>query len=552
MTLIPCSLVPFETTEADLKMRNSSAMFSDKTDPKPITMAHRPGRRWRVFLVAFAAVLAPMLLWTLASPLGSVPDEPSHAIRAAAVVRGQIASVPWDQNPALARAEVPKYVAHMHAFTCFSFHPEISAGCLRPVEGDPNQIVTTGTSAGLNSPVYYALVGLPTLLMSGTPALYAMRGANAVLCAAALAAMIMQLLQLTKFRWATVGAFVAVTPMVLYLGGSINPNGLEVAAAGALFATLVVTLRTQANNRILWERSALILTAAALLISTRSIALLWVLIIVGTATFFADRRIVKDLIRHPAAWAAVSLSGIFAVLTTIWYLTPATFAGKPEAGTGLSRKIEFFTMLFRTLDFSDGLVGFFGWVDTPSPSYSVVVWSFAIVCVLISGFAWGSRRGRMALLVLSLVMVLVPSLTQAVLITSVGSIWQGRYMLAIFVCLMVTAGLAIDDSETSPSLSPSFRRFVITGLALISLGQVFSFVSTLRRYVVSVNGDIRAMFTSPQWQPPLGWIALMALLAVVVGAAAVLTYRTAMASEPDTLEPAQVPVAPMPRSTSRI
>src|SRR4051812_20391801 len=42
-------------------------------------------RRWLTFLVAFVALLLPMVLWALASPIGSVPDEPSHAIRAAAV-----------------------------------------------------------------------------------------------------------------------------------------------------------------------------------------------------------------------------------------------------------------------------------------------------------------------------------------------------------------------------------------------------------------------------------------------------------------------------------
>ncbi|MDJ0324896.1 DUF2142 domain-containing protein [Cryobacterium sp. PH31-AA6] len=484
-----------------------------------------------MFVVAFAALLAPMLLWALASPLMSVPDEPSHAIRAAAVVRGQIASIPWEKNPALTRADVPKYVAHAHELTCYAFRPDISAGCMRPVQGNPIETVTTGTSAGLNSPVYYALVGLPTLVIQGTPALYAMRGVNAVLCAAALAIMIMQLLQLPRSRWVLLTTFVSVTPMVLYLGGSMNPNGLEIAAAGALFATLVVTARTRASRRILWERAALVAVSAGLLMSTRSIALLWVLIIIGVALLFADRRVVLDLLRSSAAWVAIAVSAIAGALTVLWYLTPSTFAEQPNAGVGTTPTVEFFTMFFRTLDFSDGLVGFFGWVDTPSPAFSVIVWSFAVVGALVAAVAWGSRRGRLAVLVLALVMVLVPALTQTILISTVGNIWQGRYMLAMFVCLMVVAGLAIDDSDQAPTVSIQLRRFTIAALVLVSTGQVFSFVSTLRRYVVSVNGDIEALFNTPQWQPPLGWIALMVLLALSVAAAAVLTYREAMNAE---------------------
>ncbi len=474
-----------------------------------------------------------MLLWTLASPLMSVPDEPSHAIRAAAVVRGQIGSVPWDQNPAVARAEVPNYVAHAHELTCYAFDPTISAGCMRAVTGDPNKIVTTGTSAGTNSPVFYSVVGLPTLVMSGTPALYAMRGVNAVLCAAALALMIMQLSQLSRSRWALVASFVAITPMVIYLGGSINPNGLEVAAAGALFATLVATFRNRSSGWILWERTALVVASAALLMSTRSIALVWVLILIGAALALSDMRVVRELLRRPAAWIAIGLSAIFAALTTYWYLTPAEFGLQQFQGAGSSPIVAFLAMLSRTLDFADGYVGLFGWVDTPSPSFSVIAWSFTIVGVLVAAFVWGSRRGRLTVLALSILMVLVPAVTQAILISGTGYIWQGRYMLAILVCLLVACGIAIDDADKSPTIPIALRRILAIVLVGLTFGHIFSFLSTLRRYTVSVNGGLKEMLFSPQWQPPLGWIALTALIALIVGTAAWLTYRTAITHVPE-------------------
>lgn len=495
---------------------------------------YRRNRRWTVFLVAFAAILAPMLLWTLASPLMSVPDEPSHAIRAAAVVRGQIASVPWDENPSVARADVPKYVAHAHEFTCYAFNPTISAGCMRAVTGDPNEIVTTGTSAGTNSPVYYAIVGLPTLVISGTPALYAMRGVNAVLCAAALAIMIMQLTQLSRSRWALVTSFVGTTPMVIYLGGSINPNGLEVAAAGALFATLVTTFRKRSSGWILWERTALVVASAALLMSTRSIALLWILILIGAALTLSEMRAVRELLRRPATWVAIGISAIFAALTTYWYLTPAEFGLQQFQGAGLDPRVAFVEMLSRTLDFADGYVGLFGWVDTPSPSFSVIAWSFTIVGVIVAAFVWGSRRGRITVFGLAIVMVLVPAITQAILITDTGYIWQGRYMLAILVCLLVTCGIAIDDADQSPTIPVALRRILAIALVVLTFGHIFSFLSTLRRYTVSINGGLKEMLFSAQWQPPLGWIALTTFMALTVGTAAWLTYRTAIARVPAT------------------
>ena len=115
-------------------------------------------------------------------------------------------------------AHVPAAIAHSHFRTCFAFEPNVSADCAVPFTGDPTEIVESGTSAGVNSPVYYAIVGLPSLFLTGDPALYGMRVVNAVLCAALLAVMIMQLRTLPSSRWAIVASTVAVTPMVLFLG----------------------------------------------------------------------------------------------------------------------------------------------------------------------------------------------------------------------------------------------------------------------------------------------------------------------------------------------
>ena len=44
----------------------------------------------RVWIVAFLAFFSLTAAWALASPLTAVPDEPSHMIKAAATVRGQL------------------------------------------------------------------------------------------------------------------------------------------------------------------------------------------------------------------------------------------------------------------------------------------------------------------------------------------------------------------------------------------------------------------------------------------------------------------------------
>jgi hypothetical protein len=494
------------------------------------SLASLLAHRWRVFSIAFFVLLAPMLLWSLATPLGAVPDEPAHAIRAAAVVRGQITSGPWSQDPRLAEANVPNYVRHMGALTCYAFHPEISAGCMRPVTGDPNEIVSAGTSAAVNSPAYYAIVGLPTLVMHGTPALYAMRGVSAVLCAAALAIMIMMLLQLPRWRWALVATTVGVTPMVLFLCGAINPNGLEIASAGALLATLTVIFRLPSSGWILWERAALVVLSSGLLESTRSIALLWVLVTIVASLLLADMSIVRALLHKPATWVSLGLSAVISVVTVVWYAHPPQLAAQVFAGTNTNPAVAFVNMLIGTFDYSSGYVGLFGWVDTPSPLFSTIVWSAAIVALLVSVFIWGSRRGRFAVLGLSIVMVLVPPIAQALVISQMGYIWQGRYMLAMLVCLVVACGIAIDDT-TGEALVLPLRRVLAIGLTLLVIGQIFSFWWALRRYVVSVNGGIRDMLVAAQWQPPLGWITLTVLLAIAASLGAWLVFRVVVRAE---------------------
>ena len=104
-------------------------------------------------------------------------------IRAAAVVRAQIVTEPWPQFPAFGGVVVPEYVANTSQLTCFAFKPDVTPDCAPVGAVDDARVSPTliGTSAALNSPVYYYLVGRPTFVLSGEPALFAMRFLNAAI-----------------------------------------------------------------------------------------------------------------------------------------------------------------------------------------------------------------------------------------------------------------------------------------------------------------------------------------------------------------------------------
>lgn len=486
--------------------------------------------RWRVFLFAFVSILVPMLLWALASPLGSVPDEPSHAIRAAAVVRGEIVTAPLSADPVQAEADVPKYVAQLHAWTCSARKPLVTPACNEPVTGDPNAIVETGGSAGTNSPVFYAIVGTPTLFMEGTPALYAMRFVGALLCATAFGFMIMQLRTIARSQWAITGAIGATTPMVLYLGGSVNPNGIEAISAAALFVTLMAFVRDPfASRSVRWERAIGIVGLVVLLLSAKIFALLWLLLAVVAALVFLRRSDVGPLIRARSTWMLLSGSAVAAALSLAWFLHP------PVYGVGNITPISvldgFTSMVVRTFEFANGYVGIFGWLDTPSPRFSDIVWSTFAVVLITAGLIWGGGRARWVAFGFSAALLAVPPLVQAVLAPQVGFIWQGRYMLAVFIALLITCGMALDGTLAPNALSTRARMATVVGLGLLVAGHVATFVWVLRRYVVGLDGSIRTMLFNPTWQPPLGWATLSVLLLVWLTGVAVVLYRWLVTGE---------------------
>ncbi|MFZ4893241.1 DUF2142 domain-containing protein [Plantibacter sp. Mn2098] len=495
-----------------------------------------------MLIVSFLATLAPMLIWAVGSPLMAVPDEPSHAIRAAAVVRGQLGRTPHSEQPTQSEALVPASIAAAHALPCFAFRPEVSAGCQVPLQGDPQRNVTTGTTAGLNSPVYYAIVGLPSLLFHGETAFIAMRALNSVLCAALLAVMFVQLRRLPRSRWAVMCAAVAVTPMLLSLGGSINPNGVEAAAAGAFFATLLASLRTASPGRRLWHQGCISVVAMTFLVSGRSIGLLWAVLIIGTALLLADRRVLRDVLARPAAWVSAGTAATVGTVTVVWFGNPPQFAAEPTASAADPITWLFIAAvtLVRTADYSAGLIGLFGWGTVPLPAFTGAAWAAVVLALLATASYVAAGLARRVLFGAIAVMVVVPPFIQASAYAEYGFIWQGRYLLAPFLCTLLIAGYAIDRSERIAFTAP-VQRLVLTAAVLLCIGQILAFIAMTIRFVVGSTGSPIDLILAPQWHPPVHWAALTIALAAASAAGWFAVVRSAARATTDEIDGAVLP-----------
>ena len=480
---------------------------------------------WGVFLVAFVLTMIPMSLWNLASPIGSAPDEPSHFIRAAAVVRGEVITGPLSSNPRISEADVPEFVAWTHSRTCYAFKADVTAACVHPVPGDPDRIVESGHSASANSPGFYAITGLPSLLLSGDKALYAMRGMNSLMCAAMAGFIFMALSQLARPRWSYLAAFVSLTPMLLYLGGTINPNGVEALSSAAVFTGLtVLTTRMVRGGRMAGLLTGVVV-GTLFLIGTRNISLLWALLGVGLALLLGRRPVILRRLRQPSVWIALALCALLCVAGLWYFLQPSRLApGAPFSGVGQSFFYGLTYMIQHTFEYANGWIGLFGWVDTPAPGFALASWAAVMFALVVGALIVARGTKRWGVIVLLVAFVLVPAFSQAAVITSAGFIWQGRYTLTLVLMLMIAAGIVLDRSGL-PSPHPVLARSVTFALWLLAFSHVYTFFVAVKRYVVGETAYVKWMFTQPAWQPPLGWLTLTIGLAVVaVAAVLVMTH----------------------------
>lgn len=480
----------------------------------------------RTFWWAFLVLMGLSAAWTVATPLMGVPDEPAHVVKAAAVVRGELTGREMPDGGAFQHVTVPAGIAYFDTFGCFAQHKDITPACVQPLAGDPKQLVDARTSAGNYNPVYYAVVGLPSLLTSSPAAVYGMRLVSAVLSCLFLASAFSALSRLRRRKWAMVATAVSVTPMVLFLNGAVNPNSLEYATAAALLANLLLLLE-RSSEPAAYPRYVPIVTAAAcLLANTKGLSLLWLALMVGTACILGTWSQIRALSRTPWVWAGASAIGLSCAFALYWLIGHESLSSNPFEAAGSSPATGAEIMLDRTFDYATGYVGQFGWLEVPAPMAAFVLWLGLASALVFSAIVLTRGRARAATIFLLAALLLLPPLLQAQAVGTIGIVWQGRYILAIFVPLLIVAGIALDRIDGRP-FSPQVSA-VLNGIAvLVAALHFWTFMQTLRRYVTGWAVDRRwiEMIWNPSWQPPGGTLLCVAYFTLVLVLALWLVRR---------------------------
>lgn len=461
----------------------------------------------KTFWWAFVMLMGLSTAWTVATPLMGVPDEPAHVIKAAAVVRGELAGREKPGVGTFRFVDVPAGIAYFDTFGCFAQQPEVTPACVPPFRGDPNELVEGRTSAGNYNPVYYFLTGLPSLVTTGSKAVYGMRLVNSLVSCFFLALAFAALSQMRLRKWAMVATAVSVTPMVLFLNGAVNPNSLEYATGAALLASFALLLE-RSGEPSAYPRLVLVITASAcLLANSKGLSLLWLALMVATACLLGTWTQLRALARNPWVWGGTSVIGLASAFALYWVVGHDSLASNPFEAAGISPAEGFEIMMSRTLLYSTAYIGQFGWLEVPASVGAIVLWLGLAAVLVLSAAVLGRGRPRAATIFLLAALLLLPPILQAQAVETMGIVWQGRYILAVFVPLLIVSGMALDRVDAQSSHFSAPMAVSLKGMALLlAFLHFWTYAETLQRYVKGWGGDHPwpDMLSNPSWQPPGG------------------------------------------------
>ena len=463
-----------------------------------------PARRRRIALLLGLGYLLIMACWAFATPLPA-EDERAQVVKAVATVRGELLGtivhvdrtdlgLPANSGfgPGLAsRYVVPRSYAGV-AIPCYPAKP-VHPRCSAPMSSDPSP-ATALSYVGNYNPIYYALVGWPSLLTLGPTSVYLMRLCTALINALLLAWTAGTVMRARDPRRALICFIAATTPMTLFIGAIVNPSGVEITSAELLWSVLLV-LATDRRPlpdllRALGIRGAV---ALLLLLNLRMLGPLWAAGAFATAAWVASpqrrREFVKDRWIHRAA-PVFLLAGVAALLWT--KLTPVELSSLRDIHPHFMKAAR--VTLDETPGYFKMMLFSYNWNEPLIPAFAVVVLSAALAVLLVP--VLGDRRFGRPLLAILVTTVVFPILLQGCEMHRTGDVWQGRYILPLAVGALFLAGFA------PVALDRPTARWL---LALAGVGEL-----TCLCWAARFNANVKGLAGSllplhAHWSPPVTW-----------------------------------------------
>jgi hypothetical protein len=442
-----------------------------------------------LWLLAFIGFFLLHAGWALAAPYDGPPDEQQHALRAASIMHGHILT---DSNNV---QTVPKSLVRQF---CFPMQAAVPASCAIPPGGDET-LETRYVSEARFNPVYYAVTGWPLAFWPTWRGIMLSRFMTGAMMAALLACAVVAAARWTRSRALVAGIVVASTPMIAHLGGSINPNGVEIAAGMALFAALIAVLHEQQEGI---NRAAVALAgvSASVLVTPRFSGLMWLAVILGAMMIPMSKARLRELARSRSVrvWVGVIvLATLASVAWTILTKTAEVRAGDNGWTTNQILRTGLFDMWPNLVN---QMIGVMGWAETLMPRLIYVVWFMAAGLLLLGSLAFGNRTDRWRMLALFFGVFTPLLAAELYLANRIGWFNQGRYFLPGAVGLpLLAAHIVARRSFTSEQMRTVTRLLAVLLVPI----QLVCLLFTMARWQ---SGFISINPFNGSWVPPYGHV----------------------------------------------
>jgi hypothetical protein len=499
-----------------------------------VTRPPRPIRR-RIWWFSFILFTALGSLWALTNPLLSVSDEGAHVFKAITVANGQLRGTdyvtrsddPKETSGTLSMYTVDRSVAELLTRQdCWVLDRGQPMGCMPAITDDQEQ-VQMGMYAGNYPPLFYAVVGWPVHVFDLHTSIFVMRLIAVLISAALLASGLASISESFGRAGLIAGTALSLTPMAFHLFGSVNPNGVEIAAAFCLWAACIdlVTSARSPDNRLL----ARLVLSAGILAAIRPLSPVFVVAIVAAVLLLAGNRS-----RAHALWAdrrvrvALAVGAAFVVADVIVIValhSLDSFSG--HAVPGLTRVEAAQGSLERLPERATEMIGLFGWGSAPVPRWLSDGWLYTAALVGLAALVVGTWRQRATLVAILLGTAGLPVVSETLKAPELGYVWQGRYSMGLAMGVVLVAGWIL---ATSPKVPERATTVIAAVLAVgAGVGLVIGQSAWMRRTIVGINHPYFSWLTGTGWTPPLP--APLLGLATVVLAAAYSTWLILLADE---------------------
>jgi hypothetical protein len=467
------------------------------------------------------------LSWALTTPPFSAPDESSHYYRGLGLAQGKWVGAParytaWGisqrqrqwANMATRWVRVPPHLDPLD-MDCFHTRSWISAGCIRGAVA-PAEEVKRVTPTGTYPPATTILPGIAALhARTATDAILRARLVHLATCWALLVLAAAVTWRPDAAPWSAGGLPLAVTPMVVFLVGVLNPSGEELVGTAAFGAALLRLSDPDRAPRGTWAALACGGLAVGL---SRSIGPVWLVGGLVAALVLFGPRVWEKAVRAAPRAAAISIVILIAALVANrhWEHKYGTrFSGQPiEVLGGFVAELSDYGWQF----FQQ--IGVFQWLDTPLPVRAYALWTGAWAVFLVVAARVADRRERIALALGLVAVAALPFLLFVFLLHPWNWGVQGRHVLPVTILLFLLAGDVIARRhELVPQWARAFGRVLPSFVALF---HYLAWWTNARRSAVGTLGPWW-FFSSAEWAPPLGWPFWAVFTA---GAAALLALPT--------------------------